>query len=188
MKQSFLFPLQSLNKRHYSTNSLQWTSLQIRKSFLEYFQKNHHVILPSSPLIPDNDPSLLFTAAGRIKKKFHSNVCVFFHSILIFTQEWSSLKIFFLVSKNLIIRKLQQSRNVCELVSHSSFSLSISEQVNISLCVCFQKISFDCYNVNLQEESITILRMWVTRVAISHSLKCWETFHLETTGKLKPLN
>jgi alanyl-tRNA synthetase len=64
----FHFRLQSLKKRHYSSNSLKWTSLQIRKSFLEYFQKNHHVILPSSPLIPENDPSLLFTAAGRIKR------------------------------------------------------------------------------------------------------------------------
>ena len=41
----------------------------IRKSFLEYFQKNDHKILPSSPLVPHNDPSLLFTNAGMVQFK-----------------------------------------------------------------------------------------------------------------------
>ncbi|NBX53138.1 MAG: hypothetical protein EBT63_05775 [Proteobacteria bacterium] len=37
---------------------------QIRQSFLDYFAKNGHQILPSSPLIPHNDPSLMFSNAG----------------------------------------------------------------------------------------------------------------------------
>ena len=41
----------------------------IRKSFLGYFQKNDHKILPSSPLIPHNDPSLLFINAGMVQFK-----------------------------------------------------------------------------------------------------------------------
>lgn len=41
----------------------------IRKSFLEYFQKNEHKVLPSSPLVPHNDPSLLFTNAGMVQFK-----------------------------------------------------------------------------------------------------------------------
>jgi alanyl-tRNA synthetase len=37
---------------------------QIRESFLNYFAKNNHEIIASSPLIPHNDPSLMFTNAG----------------------------------------------------------------------------------------------------------------------------
>ena len=40
------------------------TSLEVRKKFFEFFLKNQHYILPSSSLIPDNDPSLLFVNAG----------------------------------------------------------------------------------------------------------------------------
>src|SRR5436305_13144786 len=36
----------------------------IRKSFLEYFKKNGHEVVRSSPLVPHNDPTLLFTNAG----------------------------------------------------------------------------------------------------------------------------
>jgi len=37
---------------------------QIRTKFLDYFAKNGHEIIPSSPLIPHNDPTLMFTNAG----------------------------------------------------------------------------------------------------------------------------
>jgi alanyl-tRNA synthetase len=37
---------------------------QIRSSFLDFFAKNGHEILPSSSLVPHNDPSLMFTNAG----------------------------------------------------------------------------------------------------------------------------
>ncbi|MFH2049242.1 MAG: alanine--tRNA ligase [bacterium] len=36
----------------------------MRNSFLEYFQKHDHRLVPSSPVIPHNDPTLLFTNAG----------------------------------------------------------------------------------------------------------------------------
>ncbi len=40
------------------------TSNEIRRSFLEFFQKNGHRVVPSSPLVPGDDPTLLFTNAG----------------------------------------------------------------------------------------------------------------------------
>ncbi len=40
------------------------TSDEIRASFLEYFQKKGHTVVPSASLIPADDPTLLFTNAG----------------------------------------------------------------------------------------------------------------------------
>ena len=40
------------------------TSDEIRSNFLEYFRKHGHTIVPSAPLIPADDPTLLFTNAG----------------------------------------------------------------------------------------------------------------------------
>ncbi len=44
-------------------------SSEIRRAFLEYFQKNGHEIVASSPLVPGNDPTLLFTNAGMVQFK-----------------------------------------------------------------------------------------------------------------------
>jgi alanyl-tRNA synthetase len=40
------------------------TSNEIRTAFLGYFERNGHRIVPSSPLVPGDDPTLLFTNAG----------------------------------------------------------------------------------------------------------------------------
>src|SRR2546425_10437926 len=40
------------------------TSNEIRASFLRFFERNGHRIVPSSPLVPGDDPTLLFTNAG----------------------------------------------------------------------------------------------------------------------------
>jgi alanyl-tRNA synthetase len=45
------------------------TSAEIRGSFLEFFRKNGHAVLPSSSLVPGNDPTLLFTNAGMVQFK-----------------------------------------------------------------------------------------------------------------------
>ena len=42
---------------------------QIRKTFLDYFAKNDHKIIQSSSLVPDNDPTLMFTNSGMVQFK-----------------------------------------------------------------------------------------------------------------------
>jgi alanyl-tRNA synthetase len=37
---------------------------EIRRIFLEYFEKHGHAIVPSSPVVPHDDPTLLFANAG----------------------------------------------------------------------------------------------------------------------------
>lgn len=40
------------------------TSRQLRESYLEFFKSKGHAVIPSASLIPENDPSVLFTTAG----------------------------------------------------------------------------------------------------------------------------
>ena len=41
----------------------------VRKKFLEYFKKNNHQIVDSSNLVPNNDPTLMFTNSGMVQFK-----------------------------------------------------------------------------------------------------------------------
>jgi len=45
------------------------TSAELRKAFLDYFADHGHTVVPSSPLVPANDPTLLFTNAGMVQFK-----------------------------------------------------------------------------------------------------------------------
>ncbi|MGZ8484913.1 MAG: alanine--tRNA ligase, partial [Candidatus Binatia bacterium] len=45
------------------------TANEIRKSFLDYFAKQSHTVVRSSSLVPDKDPTLLFTNAGMVQFK-----------------------------------------------------------------------------------------------------------------------
>ena len=45
------------------------TSNELRRAFLVFFQGHGHEIVPSSPLVPGNDPTLLFTNAGMVQFK-----------------------------------------------------------------------------------------------------------------------
>ena len=42
---------------------------EIRSTFLNYFKDNGHEIVDSSPLVPRNDPTLMFTNAGMVQFK-----------------------------------------------------------------------------------------------------------------------
>src|ERR1700728_4459187 len=41
----------------------------VRSGFLEFFAERGHTVVPSSPLVPRNDPTLLFTNAGMVQFK-----------------------------------------------------------------------------------------------------------------------
>ena len=45
------------------------TANDIRSTFLEFFARNGHEVVPSSPLVPRNDPTLMFTNAGMVQFK-----------------------------------------------------------------------------------------------------------------------
>ena len=42
---------------------------EIRNTFIKYFKKNSHKEIKSSNLVPDNDPTLLFTNSGMVQFK-----------------------------------------------------------------------------------------------------------------------
>jgi len=45
------------------------TAAEIRRKFTEYFEKNGHIVHPSSPVLPGDDPTLMFTNAGMVQFK-----------------------------------------------------------------------------------------------------------------------
>jgi alanyl-tRNA synthetase len=47
----------------------EWRADRIRKTFLRFFEERDHKVVPSSPLVPFGDPTLLFTTAGMVQFK-----------------------------------------------------------------------------------------------------------------------
>jgi alanyl-tRNA synthetase len=45
------------------------TSAEVRRAFVDYFRRQEHAVVPSSSLVPQNDPTLLFTNAGMVQFK-----------------------------------------------------------------------------------------------------------------------
>ena len=40
------------------------TVAEVRKRYLDFFTKRGHAIIPSAPIVPENDPTTLFTSSG----------------------------------------------------------------------------------------------------------------------------
>jgi alanyl-tRNA synthetase len=65
----------SMNDHTASESSVSHTQLKdtsanaIRAGFLDFFARNDHKLMPSSPLVPRNDPTLMFTNAGMVQFK-----------------------------------------------------------------------------------------------------------------------
>ena len=66
---TFLLKLHNIPVLQSDLQSRMKTSAEIRSAFLDYFAGKDHAIVESSPLVPANDPTLLFTNAGMVQFK-----------------------------------------------------------------------------------------------------------------------
>lgn len=51
-------------EKNYTVQLMQITSSQLRQKYLDFFRSKNHAIIPSAPLVPENDASVLFNTAG----------------------------------------------------------------------------------------------------------------------------
>jgi alanyl-tRNA synthetase len=56
-----------------------WTASAVRQQFFDYFKSKDHIYVPSSPVIPYEDPTLLFANAGM-------NQVLLLLALLLFTE------------------------------------------------------------------------------------------------------
>lgn len=45
---------------------IEWPAKRVRDTFIEFFVRKNHVNWKSSPVVPNNDPTLLFVNAGEL--------------------------------------------------------------------------------------------------------------------------
>lgn len=60
---------QKFLRHNIMTQPEKWTAVEVRRTFMEYFQERGHTFVPSSPTIPYDDPTLLFANAGMNQYK-----------------------------------------------------------------------------------------------------------------------
>ena len=48
----------------YREGEISMKAIEIRNKYLDFFKRHGHAIIPSAPLVPENDSSVLFTTAG----------------------------------------------------------------------------------------------------------------------------
>src|SRR3712207_5786578 len=66
---STLFPYTTLFRSRGVERAAMSSSNDIRATFLDYFARNGHAVVESSPLVPRNDPTLMFANSGRVQFK-----------------------------------------------------------------------------------------------------------------------
>ena len=68
-------PEKNTTSSRHMYNRYRHSSSEVRSQFLEFFQGNGHKHIASSPVLPENDPSLLFVNAGMVQFKPVLQVC-----------------------------------------------------------------------------------------------------------------
>ena len=63
-KMVFDFKGKEVKTKIFKKGEFYMKAIEIRNKYLEFFKKHGHAVIPSAPLIPENDPSVLFTTAG----------------------------------------------------------------------------------------------------------------------------
>jgi alanyl-tRNA synthetase len=53
-----------VQNHHKTDNLLNMTAKELRQKYLDFFVSQKHKIIDSAPLVPENDPTVLFTTAG----------------------------------------------------------------------------------------------------------------------------
>jgi alanyl-tRNA synthetase len=125
-------------------------SQEIRRAFLKYFKEHKHVIVPSSPVVPHDDPTLLFTNAGmnQFKDVFLGK------SVREYTRAATSQKCIRVGGKH----------NDLDNVGHTSRHLTFFEMLgNFSFGDYFkaQAIQF-AWDVSTQVFGFEVEKIWIT--------------------------